>query len=75
MRELEQALGRCSERFRDLLAEILRDLRWEITTCELHLGTVPTPAYSTTPSPGEDPLGSLGTSYIGYPSKKLGKLT
>jgi hypothetical protein len=27
VRELEQALGRCGERFRDLLAEILRDLR------------------------------------------------
>jgi hypothetical protein len=62
VRELEQALGRCRERFRDLLAEIIRDLRWEITTCEFHPGTVPTPAYSTTPSPGEDLLGSLGTS-------------
>ena len=59
--ELEQALGRCSERFRDLLAEIIRDLRWEITTCELHPGTVPTPTYGTIPSPGEDLLGSLGT--------------
>ena len=54
MRELEQALGKYGELF--------RDLRWEITSCELHLGTVPTPAYSTTPSPGEDLLGSLGTS-------------
>ena len=59
VRELEQALGRRSERFRDLLMETIRNLRWEITTCEFHPGTVPTPAYSTTPSPGEDPLGSL----------------
>jgi hypothetical protein len=59
VRELEQALGRCRERFRDLLMEILRDLRWEITTCEFHPGTVPTPTYGTTPSPGEDLLGSL----------------
>jgi hypothetical protein len=62
MRELERALSKCGERSRDLLAEITRDLRWEITICEFHLGTVPTPAYSTTPSPGEDLLGSLGTS-------------
>jgi len=49
--ELEQTLGKCGELF--------RDLRWEITTCEFHPSTVPTPMYGTTPSPGEDPLGSL----------------
>jgi hypothetical protein len=51
-------LGRCSERLRDPLAEILEDLQREITVFESHLGTVPTPMYGTTPSPGEDLLGS-----------------
>jgi len=58
VRELEQALGRCSERLRDPLAEILEDLQREITVFESHLGTVPTPMYGTTLSPGEDLLGS-----------------
>ena len=62
MRKLEQALGRCSERFRDPLMEILEDLQREITVFEFHPGTVPTPTYGTTPSPGEDLLGPLGTS-------------
>jgi hypothetical protein len=59
VRKLEQTLGKCGELFRDLLAEILRDPRWEITVFEFHLGTVPTPTYGTTPSPSEDLLGSL----------------
>ena len=51
-------MGRCSERLRDPLMEILEDLQREITVFGFHLGTVPTPTYGTTPSSGEDLLGS-----------------
>jgi hypothetical protein len=47
--ELEQALGRCSERSRDLLAEIFRDLRWEITICEFHPTPYPPPRTALPP--------------------------
>ncbi|MCC6014355.1 MAG: hypothetical protein LM564_01460 [Desulfurococcaceae archaeon] len=51
VRELEQALGICRERFRTLLMRVLEEFQREIIILEFRLGTVPTPTYGTTPTP------------------------